>query len=120
MTAVVARVLAPDAKLATAWRLSPETATSSLGAVTVNEVLATLDWLLKRQPWIERSLANRQLKGGNTLILYDVSSSHLEETFCPLAAFGHNRDGKKGKRQIVFGLLCAAEGCMKSGRPTLH
>ena len=117
LAAVVARVLSPDSKLATARRLSPETATSSLGAllglgpVTGNEVLAMLDWLLKRQPWIERSLANRHLKGENTLILYDVSSSYLEGTCCTLAAFGHNRDGKKGKRQIVFGLLCASDGC---------
>ncbi len=117
LAAVVARVLSPDSKLATARRLSPETATSSLGAllglgpVTGNEMLDMLDWLLARQPWIERSLANRHLKGGNTLILYDVSSSYLEGSKCTLAAFGHSRDGKRGKRQIVFGLLCAADGC---------
>ena len=116
LAAIVSRVLSPDSKLATARRLSPETATSSLGAllglgpVHGNEMLALLDWLLKRQPWIERSLANRYLKNG-TLLLYDVSSSYLEGTGCPLAAFGHNRDGKRGKRQIVFGLLCAADGC---------
>ena len=116
LAAVVARVLAPDSKLATARQLSPETATSSLGAllglgaVTGHEVLAMLDWLLRRQPWIERSLANRHLQDG-TLILYDVSSSYLEGTCCPLAAFGYNRDGKRGKRQIVFGMLCAADGC---------
>ncbi len=116
LAAIVARVLAPDSKLATARRLSPETATSSLGAllelgrVTGNELLDMLDWLLKRQPWIERALARRHLKDA-TLILYDVSSSYLEGQCCPLAAFGHNRDGKKGKKQIVFGLLCSSEGC---------
>ncbi len=116
LAAVVSRVLSPDSKLATARRLSPETATSSLGAllglgpVAGNEVLAMLDWLLKRQVWIERSLANRHLKDG-TLILYDVSSSYLEGTCCPLAAFGHNRDAKRGKKQIVFGMLCACDGC---------
>ncbi len=116
LAAVVSRVLSPDSKLAIARRLSPETATSSLGAllglgpVAGNEVLDMLDWLLKRQPWIERSLAKRSLKDG-TLILYDVSSSYLKGTFCPLAAFGHSRDGKRGKRQIVFGMLCAADGC---------
>ncbi|MCY4458787.1 MAG: transposase [Albidovulum sp.] len=116
LAAVVSRVLSPESKLAIARRLSPETATSSLGAllglgpVAGNEVLDMLDWLLKRQPWIERSLAKRSLKDG-TLILYDVSSSYLEGTFCPLAAFGHSRDGKRGKRQIVFGMLCAADGC---------
>ena len=54
-----------------------------------------LDWLHVRQPWIERSFANRHLRGG-TLILYDVSSSVVEGRCRPLAAFGHNRDGKEG------------------------
>ena len=116
LAAVVARVLAPDSKLATARRLSPETADSSLGAllglgpVSGNEMLAMLDWLLARQRWIETSLANRHLQDA-TLLLYDVSSSYLEGRLCPLAAFGYNRDGKKGKQQIVFGLLCSAAGC---------
>ena len=116
LAAVAARIIGPASKLATARALDPETASTSLGSllglgpVTGNEVLDMLDWLLKRQPWIERSLANRHLKDG-TLILYDVSSSYLEGSKCPLAAFGHNRDGKRGKRQIVFGLLCAADGC---------
>ena len=116
LAAIVARVLAPDSKLATARRLSPQTATSSLGAllglgpVTGNEMLGMLDWLLQRQPWIERSLARRHLRDA-TLILSDVSSSFLEGRCCPLAAFGHNRDAKKGKQQIVFGLLCSSEGC---------
>ena len=117
LAAVAARILDPASKLATARALDPETASTSLGtllklgAVTGNEMLDMLDWLLERQPWIERSLANRHLKGGNTLILYDVSSSYLEGRCCPLAAFGHNRDGKKGKMQVTYGLLCAADGC---------
>jgi Transposase DDE domain len=45
------------------------------------------------------------------LVLYDVSSSYLEGRCCPLAQFGYSRDGKRGKRQIVYGLLCAADGC---------
>ena len=116
LAATVARITAPDSKLATARRLSPETADSSLGAmlglgtVCGNEMLDMLDWLRKRQPWIERSLANRHL-GDGTLILYDVTSSYLEGRHCPLAAFGHSRDGKRGKLQITFGLLCAADGC---------
>ena len=94
----------------------PDTAASSLGAVlglgpvTGNELLQMLDWLLRRQRHIEKSLAHRHL-GEATLILYDVTSSFLEGGCCPLAAFGHNRDGKKGKKQIVFGLLCTEEGC---------
>ena len=116
LAATVARITAPDSKLATARRLSPETADSSLGAmlelgpVSGNEMLDMLDWLRKRQPWIERSLANRHL-GDSTLILYDMTSSYLEGRCCPLAAFGHSRDGKRGKMQITFGLLCAADGC---------
>ena len=117
VAAVVARIIDPASKLATARALDPETASTSLGAVlglgpvTGNEMLDMLDWLLERQPWIEMSLANRHLKAGNTLILYDVSSSYLEGRCCPLAAFGHNRDGKRGKMQVTYGLLCAADGC---------
>ncbi len=117
VAAVVARIIDPASRLATARALDPETASTSLGTllglgpVTGNEMLDMLDWLLARQPWIERSLANRHLTGGNTLILYDVSSSYLEGRCCPLAAFGHNRDGKRGKMQVTCGLLCAADGC---------
>ena len=116
LAAIVARVLAPGSKLACARSISQETASSSLGAalslgkVSGNEVLNMLDWLLERQPWIEKALAKRHL-GQNTLILYDVSSSFVEGKACPLAAFGHNRDGKKGKKQITYGLLCARNGC---------
>ncbi len=81
-----------------------------LGPVTGNELLGMLDWLLRRQRHIEKSLAHRYL-GEATLILYDVTSSFLEGGCCRLAAFGHNRDSKKGKKQIVFGLLCTEEGC---------
>ena len=117
LAAVAARILHPASKLATARALDPETASTSLGTmlglgpVTGNEMLAMLDWLLARQPWIERSLGRRHLQGGRMLILYDVSSSYLEGRCCPLAAFGHNRDGKKGRQQITYGLLCAADGC---------
>jgi hypothetical protein len=49
--------------------------------------------------------------GAGTLVLYDVSSTYFEGRTCELAKFGHNRDGKSGKLQIVFGLLCARDGC---------
>ena len=122
LAAITARVIAPDSKLATARRLSPETADSSLGAllglgpVSGNAMLGMLDWLRERQPWIERSLANRHL-GNATLILYDVSSSYLEGRCCPLAAFGHSRDAKKGKMQITFGLLCVADAVAEISGP---
>ena len=113
---IVARVLAPVSKLATAKALDPATAASSLGTVLglgevdEDELYTALDWLLERQPQIETALAKRHLQNG-TLVLYDVSSSYLEGHCCPLAKLGHNRDGKKGKLQIVYGLLCAPDGC---------
>jgi transposase len=113
---IVNRVIAPASKLATAKALDPETAASSLGAelelgpVDEDELYTALDWLRERQPAIEATLAKRHLQGG-MLVLYDVSSSYVEGRCCPLAARGYNRDGKKGKAQIVYGLLCANDGC---------
>jgi hypothetical protein len=71
---------------------------------------STLDWLGERQQAIEKALARKHLRDG-TLVLYDVSSSYLEGRCCALAKLGYNRDGKKGKLQIVYGLMCAADGC---------
>ena len=113
---IVSRIIAPASKLATAKALDPVTAASSLGVelglgeVREDELYAALDWLLERQGAIETALAKRHLKGG-TLVLYDVSSSYVEGRCCPLAKRGYNRDGKKGKLQIVYGLLCAPDGC---------
>ena len=113
---IVSRIIAPFSKLATTKGLNPMTATTSLGQVlglgevAYEELYQALDWLLARQPAIETALARRHLKGG-TLVLYDVSSSYVEGRCCPLAKRGYSRDGKKGKLQIVYGLLCAADGC---------
>ena len=113
---VVSRILDPGSKLAAARALSPDTATSSLGeqlglgVVDEDELYSALDWLAVRQPAIEAALAKRHVSGG-TLVLYDVSSSYLEGRCCPLAQFGYSRDGKRGKLQIVYGLLCAGDGC---------
>jgi len=113
---IVSRIIAPSSKLATTKGLNPMTATTSLGQilglgeVAYDELYQALDWLRARQPAIETALARRHLKGG-TLVLYDVSSSDVEGRCCPLAKRGYNRDGKKGKLQIVYGLLCAADGC---------
>ena len=81
-----------------------------LGAVDEVELYRALDWLGERQAAIETVLARRHLKDG-ALVLYDISSSWLEGRCCELARFGYSRDGKKGKLQIVYGLLCAADGC---------
>jgi DDE family transposase len=113
---VVARLLAPDSKLATARGLGEEGAFSaladalSLEAVSADSLYQALDWLVERQPAIEAKLAARHLKEG-TLLLYDVTSTYLEGRRCPLAAHGYSRDGKPGKMQLVFGLLATAEGC---------
>jgi Transposase DDE domain len=113
---VVARVLEPAAKLATARQLSAATAAHSLGAVlgleTVDEdeLYAALDLLGEAQPEIEAALARRHLEDG-ALVLYDLTSSYLEGRCCELARFGYSRDGRRDKLQIVFGLLCAGNGC---------
>src|SRR5580693_4728291 len=113
---LVSRILDPASKLAVARALSPATAASSLGEVLgfgyvdEDELYAALDWLLERQPAIEATLAKRHLSHG-TLVLYDVSSSYMEGRCCPLAKRGYSRDGKKGTLQIIYGLLCAPDGC---------
>jgi hypothetical protein len=113
---IVARVVEPAAKLATARQLSEATASHSLGAVLrlgevdADELYRALDLLGAAQPAIERALARRHLKDG-TLVLYDVTSSYLEGRCCELARFGYSRDGRPDRPQIVFGLLCAADGC---------
>ena len=113
---VAARVLRSTSRLALARALDPETATSTLGqvlgveGVTSDQLYAAMDRLVRGQERIEGKLAKRHLKEG-TLLLYDVTSTYFEGRSCPLAALGHNRDGKKGKLQIVVGLLCAADGC---------
>ncbi len=113
---IVARLIDPASKLATARQLDGATATCSLGvalglgSVDEQELYGALDWLIAQQPAIERRLARRHLKDG-MLVLYDVTSTYFEGRTCELARFGYNRDGKKGKRQIVFGLLCTVAGC---------
>jgi hypothetical protein len=113
---LVARILEPRSKLATARELGAETLASSLGEVlgladaTADELYAALDWLLPRQVRSEAALARRHLAEG-TLVLYDVTATYFEGRTCPLARYGHPRGGKRGKLQIVFGLLTDAAGC---------
>ena len=113
---IVARVIDARSKLATARALHPESAVSTLGhildlgEVDENELYQAMDWLVRRQRGIEQRLAKRHLSD-NTFMLYDLTSSYFEGHCCPLAKRGHSRDGKKGTAQIVFGLLCTADGC---------
>ena len=112
---IVARVLDPGSKLATARGLAEATArdslaeTLALGEIDEDDLYAAMDWLLKRQDAIERRLAKRHLKDG-ALVFYDLTSVHMEGRRCPLAQRGYSRDGRRGKLQIEFGLLCDAEG----------
>ena len=113
---IVARIIDPASKLSTARQLTPQTCTSTLaeelGLESVNKdnLYRALDWLVKRQPKIEQQLAKRHLKAG-AIVLVDLSSTYLEGEHCALAKRGYSRDRKKGVVQIVFGLLCNAQGC---------
>src|SRR5947209_4967827 len=113
---IVARLLEPAAKLATARMLDPATASHSLGEmlglgrVAAKEVYAALDWLGREQPFIEARLARRHLNNG-ALLLYDVTSAYLEGRCCELAQYGYSRDHRGDRPQIVIGLMCTAEGC---------
>jgi len=113
---VVARLLDPRSKLATARGLDPETLTSTLGEVLglgradADDLYAAMDWLLPQQARIEQGLARRHLTDGG-LVLYDVTSTYFEGRKCPLTRYGHSREGRRDKLQIVFGLLTTGEGC---------
>jgi len=113
---LVARVIAPASKLATHRLLHDDTASCSLGRVldvgqcSADDLYRALDWLHEAQPSIERRLARQHLAGA-TLVLYDLTSTWLTGRCCELAARGHSRDGKRDDPQIVFGLVCTAQGC---------
>src|SRR5690606_35277753 len=112
MAMIAARVLDPRSKLATTRACHRTTLPSRLGVEGANEddLYAAMDWLLERQPVIEKKLAGRHLKEGG-FVLYDVSSSYFEGRCCPLARLGHSRDGKKGTLQINYGLVTDQFGC---------
>jgi hypothetical protein len=109
---VAARVLAPDSKLATTRWWHTTTLAEEFGAseATEDDLYAAMDWLIDRQGAMEKKLAQRHLTPGG-LALYDVTSTYLEGGACPLGAFGYNRDGKRGKKQVNYGLLTDARGC---------
>ncbi|MEW6525028.1 MAG: hypothetical protein AB1445_16145 [Bacillota bacterium] len=113
---VVARLLDPTSKLATARGFDPQTCHHTLAeelgieAASADELHAALDWLLPQQERIETELARRHLAGGR-LVLYAVTSAYFEGRHCPLAQWGYARGGHRGRLQIVFGLLCNLEGC---------
>ncbi|ETW22363.1 tail length tape measure protein [Mycobacterium gastri 'Wayne'] len=112
---LIGQVIAPSSKLAIARGLRAETATSSLGELLgvsccdEDDLYEAMDWVLDRKDTIETALAAKHLVN-RTLVLYDVSSAAFEGRTCPLGAIGHPRDGVKGRRQIVYGLLCTTAG----------
>jgi hypothetical protein len=113
---LVARILEPRSKLATARELRAATLTSTLGELLElsdcdeEQLYRAMDWLLPQQARIEQALARRHLSDAS-LALYDVTSSYFEGRCCPLARYGYSRDGKRDKLQITFGLLTNADGC---------
>jgi len=108
---VAARILKPQSKLATTRWWSSTTLPDMLGIGDADEddLYDAMDWVLERQDNIEKKLASRHLEE-ESLALYDLTSSYFEGSKCPLAALGHNRDGKKGKLQVNYGLLTNQEG----------
>jgi transposase len=113
---IVARIIQPSSKLATARGMGLDTASSSLGELLhlsradEDDLYEAMDWLFARQSNIEAQLAGKHLANGS-LVLYDLTSSYFEGRHCPLATFGHSRDERSGNPQIVYGLLTDAQGC---------
>ena len=108
---IAARVLSPHSKLATTrwWDTTTLPELFELDACDEQALYAAMDWLLERQDAIQGKLAQRHLQPGG-LVLYDLSSSYFEGSTCELAALGYNRDGKRGKLQVNYGLLTDARG----------
>jgi len=112
---IISRVAAPASKLSTLTWWADTTLGADLGvaAASTDQVYAAMDWLAGRQDAIEAKLARRHLgpePNPSGMALFDLSSSWMEGSHCPLAARGYSRDGKKGRLQIEYGLLTDPEG----------
>jgi Transposase DDE domain len=108
---IVERLVFPSSKLANTRHWHDTTLAEELNVAdaTEDQLYDAMDWLLERQSAIGRKLAKRHLRGG-ALVLYDVTSSSYEGKTCPLARFGHDRDGKTGLTILVYGTLTDADG----------
>ena len=108
---IAARIIQPHTKLATSrwWHSTTLPDYFDIRDATADELYAAMDWLLQRQHRIQGKLARRHF-ADDGLVLLDLSSSYFEGSACPLARYGHNRDGKKGKLQVNYGLLCELQG----------
>jgi hypothetical protein len=112
---IISRVVKPGSKLATLTWWGDTTLGADLGVAdaSTDDIYAAMDWLEHRQDAIEAELARRHLvpeANPARMALFDLSSSWLEGSHCPLAARGYSRDGKKGRLQIEYGLLTDPEG----------
>jgi len=109
---IVQRLISPCSKLATTrqWQSTTLAEESGVAEASEDDLYQAMDWLLARQERIEKKLAARHLHEGG-LVLYDVTSSSYQGRTCPLAQFGHNRDGEKGLPIIVYGVMTNGEGC---------
>jgi hypothetical protein len=112
MALLVARITDAQSKLATtrAWQTTTLPEDLGIADATEDDLYDAMDWLFERQGAIEKKLAARHLRQ-HGLVLYDLSSSYFEGNQCPLAKLGYNRDGKKGKLQVNYGLLTDERGC---------
>jgi len=108
---IAARILEPRSKLATtrAWHVTTLPTMFGVADADEDDLYEAMDWLLERQERVEKKLAQRHLDP-DALVLYDLTSSYFEGVTCPLAARGHDRDGKKGKLQVNYGLLTDPRG----------
>jgi transposase len=108
---IAERLLFPSSKLANTrhWHDTTLAEELDVGDADEDALYDAMDWLLTRQGAIEKKLARRHLTDG-ALVLYDVTSSYYEGKTCPLARFGHDRDGKTGRPIIVYGALTDADG----------
>ncbi len=108
---IIQRLIDPCSKLATTRAGHTTTLAEELGVgeATEDELYAAMDWLWARQERIEKKLAARHLSEGG-MVLYDVTSSSSEGRTCPLAHFGHNRDGDKQLPIIVYGVMTDGAG----------
>ncbi len=108
---IAERLIHPCSKLATTrvWHTTTLAEELSVEWADEDDLYEAMDWLLARQERIEKKLAERHLTDG-AVVLYDVSSSYYEGRTCPLARFGHDRDGQKGLPIIVYGVLTDGEG----------
>ncbi len=112
---IISRAVHPGSKLSTIAWWGDVTLGTDLGTehATTDEAYAAMDWLQARQELIEKKLARRHLApevNPSRMALFDLSSSWLEGSHCPLGARGYSRDGKKGNVQIEYGLLTDPEG----------